>query len=436
MMIRPANTSFVLLFICFLFALLAFFIPDFVWLWIGCGVVFSFVALLDAWRVWQQPSPQIERQVAGSLALGVWSEVQLQVYNASQRDYQLHIFDGYPLACQLRGQPRVLELAAQTGLTVSYQLNPQQRGDLPFNGVYLSLRSPWGCWQQPRFMPLPKTVRVYPNFAAITKYALFATENRLGQLGIRKRQRRGEGLEFHQLREYQQGDVLRQVDWKATARYNKLISREYQEERDQQVIFLIDCGRRMLAKDGELSHFDHMLNAVLLLSYVALRQGDALGLMTFSGEARWLAPRKGVNTINLILNMVYDLQPCVQASDYLTAAHQLMQRHRRRALVVLISNLRDEDSSDLTPALALLRKKHLVLLASLQEQSLGEVLEAPIERFEDALRYAATHQYLQQRTQAHEQLAHQGGLYLDTTPAELPVRMVNRYLEIKRSGRL
>lgn len=436
MMIRPANTSFVFLSISLLLAVLAFFLPPLLWLWIGTGIVFSLLALQDAWRVRYLLSPQIERQVAGSLALGVWSEVQLQVYNASQRAYQVQVFDDYPLACQLRGQPRTLILGAQTGLTVSYQLQAQQRGDLQFNGVHMLMRSPWGCWYQQRFYRLPKSVRVYPNFAAITRYALFATENRLGQLGIRKHQRRGEGLDFHQLREYQQGDVLRQVDWKATARYHRLISREYQEERDQQVIFLIDCGRRMLAKDGELSHFDHILNAVLLLSYVALRQGDALGLMTFSGEARWLAPRKGVNTINLILNMLYDLQPCVQASDYLTAAHQLMQRHRRRALVILISNLRDEDSSDLTPALALLRQKHLVLLASLQEQSLGEVMKMPIVQFEDALRYAATHDYLQQRTQAHEQMAHQGGLYLDTTPAELPVRMVNRYLEIKCSGRL
>jgi uncharacterized protein (DUF58 family) len=201
----------------------------------------------------------------------------------------------------------------------------------------------------------------------------------------------------------------------------------------QQIIFLIDCGRRMLAQDDTLSHFDHTLNAILLLSYVALRQGDALGLMTFSGEQRWLAPRKGINTINVVLNTIYDLQPSTHTSDYLNAATQLMLRQKKRALVVLISNLRDEDNDELLLALQILRKKHLVLVASLQERILNEVLEQPVYNFEDALRHAATLDYLNARRQAHEALKH-GIVYLDTVPAQLPVKMVNRYLEIKRSG--
>ncbi|HAI69446.1 MAG TPA: DUF58 domain-containing protein, partial [Gammaproteobacteria bacterium] len=205
---------------------------------------------------------------------------------------------------------------------------------------------------------------------------------------------------------------------------------------DQQIIFLIDCGRRMLAQDGALSHFDHTLNAILLLSYVALRQGDALGLMTFSGEHRWLAPRKGMNTVNIVLNTVYDLQPSTRSSDYWYAANQLMRRHNKRALVILISNLRDEDSDELLPALQLLRKKHLVLLASLQERILNDVLEQTVYTFEDALRHAATLDYLNARQGAHDTLKNKGIIYLDTEPEQLAVQMVNRYLEIKRSGML
>ncbi len=249
-------------------------------------------------------------------------------------------------------------------------------------------------------------------------------------------QRRGEGLDFHQLREYRSGDAMRQIDWHTSARYKRLISKEYQEERDQQIILLLDCGRRMLAQDDTLSHFDHSLNAVLLLAYVALRQGDALGLMTFSGDQRWLAPRKGMNAINLVLKTIYDLQPTLRTSDYLQAMTDLMQKQRKRALVVLISNLRDEDNAELLPAIQLLRKQHLVLLASLQETVIHQVLEQPVNNFNEALRYASTCHYLHQRHQAHDKLKSHRILHLDTTPEKLPVMMVNRYLEIKRSGLL
>ena len=133
-----------------------------------------------------------------------------------------------------------------------------------------------GLWKKNIIQPLKSEVRNYPNFSSVMKYSLLATDQRLNQMGILKKRRRGEGLNFHQLREYRDGDSLRQIDWNATARTHKLISRDYQEERDQQIIFLVDCGRRMLAHDDQLSHFDHTLNAILLLSHVALRQGDAV----------------------------------------------------------------------------------------------------------------------------------------------------------------
>jgi uncharacterized protein (DUF58 family) len=141
-----------------------------------------------------------------------------------------------------------------------------------------------------------------------------------------------------------------------------------------------------------------------------------------------------MSTLNLVLNTVYDLQPSTHSSDYLYAAQRLMKSFNKRALVVLISNLRDEDNDELLPALQLLRKKHLVLLASLQEHVLNEELERPVYTFEEALRHAATLDYLNYRRQAHEFLKGHGILYLDTAPEQLPVRMVNRYLEIKRSG--
>ncbi len=433
---RPAPFTFYALFIWLILALIATLQPIFLIIWQATGIILFALALYDAWRVRTIPTISVQRQVATSLPLGIWSEVTLKFHNSTGNIQLIEIFDDYPIYSELQGLPQHLLLPTTADIEVDYSICPQRRGVNYFNGIHWLLYSPWRLWKRNCYTPLKNQVKVYPNFAAVTKYALLATQDRLGQLGIRRLQRRGEGLEFHQLREYQTGDTLRQIDWNATSRLKKLISKEYQDERDQRVLFLIDCGRRMLAQDGMLSHFDHTLNAILLLSYVALRQGDALGLMTFSGEQRWLPPRKGMDTLNAVLNHLYDLQPTLQASDYLWAANQLMSRHPRRALVIVISNLRDEESDELLPALRLLRRRHLVLLASLQERILNEVLAQPVDNFEDALRYAATYHYLSQRHQAHEIYKEHGIIYFDTEPEQLPIMMVNRYLEIKRAGKL
>src|SRR5690606_26842305 len=166
-------------------------------------------------------------------------------------------------------------------------------------------------------------VKVYPDFMAIAAYTILATDNHTSQMGIKKKPRRGTGLEFQQLREYRRGDSLRQLDWKATARRQQLISREYQDERDQQIVLLIDSGRRMRTRDDELSHFDHALNAVLLVSYIALRQGDSVSVMSFGENHRWLPPQKGAGQIKNLLNGMYDLQAENCAPDYTKAAEKL-----------------------------------------------------------------------------------------------------------------
>jgi uncharacterized protein (DUF58 family) len=277
-------------------------------------------------------------------------------------------------------------------------------------------------------------VKVYPNFAPVKKYAVLAMGHRLQQLGIHHQRRRGEGSEFHQLRDYRTGDSLRQLDWKATARMRRLISRDYQDEQDQQVICLLDCGRRMRALDGRLSQFDHTLTALLLLAYVALREGDAVGLLTFAGPERWIPPRRTRGALDQLVAAVHDLEPGLRATDYLAAAQAVLARVKKRSLVVLLTNLRDEDDETLGPALGLLRRHHRVILASLREPDLDRALEAPIERFDQALRAGAIADYLAQRRQAFARLAPGGILALDVLPRQLPVALVNRYLAEKRSG--
>src|SRR5690606_10022887 len=226
----------------------------------------------------------------------------------------------------------------------------------------------------------------------------------------------------------------RQVDWKATARARKLISREYQEERNQQLLLVVDTGRRMLATEGGLSHFDHSLNASLVVAWLALRQGDAVGLMATGANHRWLPPRRGPGALQGLLRGSYDLQPQPVATDYLALADALAARQRRRALVMLCTNVRDEDADDLLAAVRLLQRRHLVCVASLREQVLDQALAQEADDLHGAIRAGATAAYLAQRAQAHEALRRHRVMTLDVTATELPGALVERYLAVKRDG--
>jgi uncharacterized protein (DUF58 family) len=405
-------------------------------IWIIASALLGAVAAGDMLLAARRVQLEARRLLPASAPLYVWIEARLHISNRDRMTVSCQAFDHHPAECAIEGLPRGLSIPAGGWAEFNYRLRPTSRGDLHFGPVELRLHSPLTLWQRRVRVGQPSILRVYPNFAALTRYALFATDNRLSQMGILQRRRRGEGLDFDQLREYREGDSQRKIDWKASQRLQKLISREYQDERDQQVVFLIDCGRRMRAKDDDCSHFDHALDATLLLAYVGVRQGDAVGLMTMSGQHRWLAPRKSQAMVNHILNEVYGLQPGLLTSDYYQAAVELSKRLKKRALVVLISNLRDEDDDTLLPALRLLQKRHLVLFASLRERALDETSAAPVDEFEDALTHAAAVEYRLRRDAAFRRLKQGNVVCLDVPPQRLALALVNQYLDVKRSGQL
>lgn len=410
--------------------------PALLAIWSVLAGLIAAVALVDLLMALRAPAPAARREVPNSLPLGVRHEVSLRFANPAARSTTLDAFDHHPSGFEAAGLPRRVTLPARGWTELRYEVRPVARGVAHFGLVEARIASPLGLWLRTCYLGEECDVKVFPNFAALTGYALLATDNRLSQIGVLQRRRRGEGLEFHQLREYREGDSPRQIDWKATARASKLVSREYQDERDQQILLVIDSGRRMGARDGELSHFDHVLNAALLVAYVSLRQGDAVGLMTMGGEPRHLAPRKSKATISLILNRVFDLQPSLAASDYHEAALEVMKRFRKRTLVVILSNMRDEDDDSLGPALQLLQRRHLVLFASLRENILTRALAARVDTFERALTHAAAAGYLRARELAFKRIEKGGAVCLDVEPENLPIALVNRYLDIKRSGRL
>ncbi len=408
------------------------------------------VLLSDLLWVLILPAPSMARRCGTILALGVPAQVELQLQSAGRhmfpsgrhpfhrlfrREIQLEIHDHHPPSLDAEGLPATLRLQPGKKASVFYRVIPTERGNFDFGSIAAWMRSPLGLWQRKIRGGVQESVRVYPNFQSLVRYSLVAIENRVGQIGIHQHPRRGTGLEFHQLREYRFGDASNQINWKATSRRLKLISCEYQEEQDQRIMLLLDCGRRMRARDEMLSHFDHALNAVLLLAHIALRQGDSVGLMTFGGPKRHLSPRKGVSTVNILLNSTYDIQPSVYASDLAQALEDCAKRVHKRSLMVLVSNLSDQQPQNLLGVTRSLMKRHLVLFASLREETIDRVVQTKVHDLNSALRLAAAHEFAERRSRELSLLRAEGILCLDSVPSKLATALANTYLEIK-AGRL
>ena len=404
--------------------------------WAGYIGSFIFAIVIDAYRDRKIIQFGIERQLPHSMALGVSADVQFTIENPYPFDIELNLTDSYPVQVEAPNLPLSLELAANSKKMAHYEIIPVKRGDALFGSTCVRVFSRWGFWERQLWFGESDTAKVYPNYSAVSHLAKFGFERQIAHLGVHIQQRRGEGSDFHQLREFREGDAMRQIDWKASARYRKPISRDYQDERDQNVVFLLDCGRQLRNQDDRFSHFDHALNALLLTAYIALRQGDAVGLMSFAGDERWLSPKKGSFIVNQLLNQLYDLQSTTATSDYLQAAEQLLSRYLKRSLVVLITNIQESASEDLIAAVKLLQKKHVVLVASLRNGFLDEFADTPITQFGEALDYCETAGFLQRRERQLKQLRSSGVTLTDTLPKFLHIGLVNEYLKIKRSGRL
>jgi uncharacterized protein (DUF58 family) len=393
-------------------------------------------ALLDGILSFRRPDITLKRAVHHNLPVAAWSNVILKISSRESHPLVIQLHDRCDPDFQVQDQPNSFTLDHERCATIRYQVFPTKRGNYTFRGADVFVNSPLHLWQKKWFVPCIDETKVFPNFEEIGHFALLATHHHLSMMGIKKLKRRGEGNEFHQLREYRQGDELQKIDWKATSRYRRLISKDYQDERDQQIIFVLDCGRRMRHTESGRSHLDQALNSILLLAYVASRQGDGVGLYSFGGTEKWLPPRKQEDSVRELLLGMYDIESSTDAADYLRATQDLLALQNRRSLMVIITNSRAEDYDDLLKMAGQLRRKHLVVIADLREKVLDESLLTSITSFTDAVRYQALQHYLAKRKKLIKQLQHLGIYSLDVTAEQLPASLVNRYLEIKSSGSL
>ena len=347
----------------------------------------------------------------------------------------MKVIDTCPAELNPAESNQFIQISGGHELSYEYNVRPIKRGSFEFESTTLIVRSILHFWEFKITRPIRSRVNVYPDFVAISGYLELAAKQHTAQLGMKLVARRGSGLEFEQLREYRLGDPLNHLDWKATARHQKLISREFQDERDQMICVLIDTGMTMRMNDGELTSFDHALNALILLGYVALHQGDSIAVQFFGHANRWLAPVRGANSINTLLNSVFDVQSGPEPSDYVMAAESFLTHQRKRSLVMLVTNSRERES-EIPVALRLLSKRHLTLFVNLRDSIIDELPSRTVEKYDDAILLAERSHFLQDRRMLFTHCARSCHLSIDCRPQDLIVRLLNAYWQIKRSGAL
>ena len=402
------------------------------------ALLFLADAAFSAWLLRRHPIA-FERQMPSAFALGQPHTLVVTLAHEGPRPWHLELFDHVPPTMTQRGLPAPLLLPAAKRLDVRYELTPNQRGRVVFEPAAIRVRSRLGLADLQLRVGAAQPVHVYPNFAALSRYAWLAGDRRLAEIGIKTYAARGAGTDFKQLGEYVPGMPTRHIDWNASFRHRRAVVREFQDERDQSVMFLLDCGRRMRAdeRSGTAgSHFDQALNAALLLAYVAIKDGDAVGAMTFGhdpSQQRHFAPSKGMGALNTLVARLHDIEPSPTHSDYLAAARELMVRVPRRSLVVVLTNFRDEDCEELEDALKLMRTRHLVLLASLKEGVVAEIMAQPLDSNEAIVNVATAHWFENARAAAFRRLAGRNQLLVDVEPEKLAAALVNRYHAVKRA---
>jgi uncharacterized protein (DUF58 family) len=408
-------------------------VPEILWLVVALDVVLGVAVVIDLGTLPSRKAFGAERHAGRIASLRKRHAVSLSISSRARRPFSATIRDGMPEHLNPAPAEFSLELAPQSRTTVDYVLRPGRRGAFTIGPAWLRIRSRLGLWQ--RFVPCPgeTVIHVYPDVKQLGQYALLARTNRLSLLGVRRTRRVGQHHDFERLRDYTIDDNYKHIEWRATARRRKLTVKDFQASQSQQIVFLLDCGRMMTNEAAGLSLLDHALNATLLLSYVALRQNDSVGLVAFSDEVyRFVPPRSGMNQMGRLLNACFDQFPRLVESRYDLAFRYLAAHSRKRSLVVLVTNVIDEvNARQVHGYLANLAWRHLPLGVLLRDRRMFEAADAEDPQGSAFWEAAAAAEILSWRHQTLTDLAHSGVLVIDAFPDQLTAPLVNRYLEIK-----
>lgn len=386
---------------------------------------------------WRLTAPltqlRLTRDVSATLSVGTRNPVQLVVRNLARSPITVELCDETPIPGLSTGSPITLTVPPGAERIGKYAFEPLRRGNGVFPAVYLRCVSRLGLWTLQERRPLNSPVRILPNIRSVYRYELLARRNRVAELGIKKSRLRGRGSEFERLRDYRREDEVRQVDWKATARTQRLISREYNIERNQNVVVAVDCGRSMRNESDGVSYLDRALNASLMLSYIALGQSDYVGFMAFSSRVeRSVKPVRGKPAIQTVLHQSFDLDARREMSDYALAMEQMTLRFRKRSLVILLTHVLDEQHLDaISQPLRFVRSPHLFLCVFLRDRGLTQLATRVPDNDVEAFQGAAAAELLTALERKTATLKDHGILTLSSAPHNLTADVINGYLDVK-----
>jgi len=384
-------------------------------------------AKVEAWRL-----------LPPRLSVGVANRVEIHFVNRTRRQFWVRIKDELPDDFTPEPADLRVKLPASSRTRAAYLATPLQRGRFGWGDLIVRVQGPLGLVWHERRLAAATEVSVYPDLRGASRLLLSGAAIDLVNLGLRQLRRDGRGSEFARLRDYAQGDSQREVDWKATARRSRPVTRVFESERSQSVLLCVDAGRSMAAKVDGLTKLDHAVNAALFLAFVAVRNGDRVGLVVFSdGVKAYLPPAAGRSQYRRIVDTLYAARPQLTYVDYLALFKALSARLRRRSLVCVFTDLGDEEQgASLMDPVRRLALRHVPLCLTMRDTGLARLLRTSPVDAEDAFRQASASELLSEKDALKHKVSQQGIALVEVDPAELSLAAVNRYLAMKSHGRL
>ena len=431
MVVVPTRRFVVVAFIATAIATLAGFVPGIDPAWIALDALVLAMASVDA-IVGRGRRVEVERKAAQIFSVGRANPVTLTLHNKSDRVLRGTVMDDPLAESTTDGLPGHFEIPPHGGVALRYEITPKRRGKRTLGAVTVRYSLPLGLLTRQERTELAQDVDVYPDVHAARALEMLRRQGRddarVGSLRVR-----GGDTEFERLRPYRVGDEIRHVDWRASARRDDLVVRQYQAESNQNVVFAIDTGRGMRGESNGITSIDHALGAALLTADVALRGGDRAGLFTFDDKPRsFLRPTGGRSGGRKLTRAAHALDAGLSATDYRTAMVFLKTQLKARSLFVVFTNLLEPRSArDLAAAVKSLMPRHLPLCVLMRDEEVEALATAPITSEQDALVRAAAGESLAWRDGIVRSLKNSGALVLDARPDEVTPLLVKRYLEVK-----
>ncbi|MGD0292826.1 MAG: DUF58 domain-containing protein [Terracidiphilus sp.] len=414
------------------------------------GLVLLF-ALLDGLRLPAAAKLTASRSWLNAPALDSETEIELTIENRGRMILDCRLVDDLPPA--LVAEPETFRLTAfpHVPAMLRYRVKPNERGDWEMGWLYVRYRSPLGLAERWARAPLTQTVRVYPALRASEEQQIFLARSRQIELQLRRAQQRGLGRDFESLRDYREGDDLRDICWTATARRGSLITRQYQTERSQPVWIVLDCGRLMRARVASgtklqnsgiatshsgatpSSKLDHACTTAVALAQLALYSGDRVGLLAYGENIQQrLLPGRGSAHLRQLIELLAQVHTETGEADHLRATATLNRLQPRRSLILWVTDLAETAMRPevIDGALQLLRR-HVLLFVAMAQPEVEQIAQARPKNVEQMFRSSAAQEMAGRREMLLARLHEQGALTLDLNPEALTSSVLNQYLTVK-----